>query len=171
MAAPTPYLPSIVIDTVITKLGAFLQPFVGSLPIIRGQQNRVSMPKGPFVELMEVLTVPLGTPEVCNDLANSQINVSTSMRIDIQVDFYGPSAGDQCNSVVTIYRSEYSSAQFPSNIQPLYCSDGHQMALVTGEEQYESRWTLTATLEYNPVISLPQQSANTLKMNIFEDVK
>lgn len=169
--APTPYIPSIIIDTVISKLGEFLQPFVGSSTIIRGQVNRVSMPVGAFVQLMEILTVPLGTPETCNDLENSQVKVSTSLQIDVQVDFYGPSSGDQCNSVVTIYRSEYAPAQFPSNIQPLYCSNGHQAPLVTGEEQYESKWTLTVTLEYNPVIRLPLQSANTLKMNIVEVIK
>jgi hypothetical protein len=50
----------------------------------------------------------------------------------------------------------------------LYCSDGHQMPLTTGEQQYETRWTLTASLQYNPTVSIPQQSANTLAVNIME---
>jgi hypothetical protein len=55
-------------------------------------------------------------------------------------------------------------------IAPLYCDDGQEVPLVTGEEQYERRWALTMSLQYNPIVIVPQQSAEVLSMNILNDV-
>jgi hypothetical protein len=168
MPAPTPFLASISIDAVIEALGAFLSPFVGGAAIIRAQENRVAPPAAPYVELTEILQVPLETPINVDNGANAQTDITGPKRIDIQIDFRGPASGDWCTAVTTIYRSPYAPAQFPDGIKPLYCSDGHQMPLTTGEQQYETRWTVTASLQYNPTVSIPQQSANILAVNIME---
>ena len=167
------YEPSITIDTVITALAGFIQPFVGSdIPIIRGQQNRVAPPLTAFVKLQELLENDIETPIFTQsaDPAIQQATINTPTRIDIQVDFYGPASADWCKAVKAVFRSPYATAQFDSDIAPLYCSDGRQMQLVMGEEQYENRWALTATLQYNPLVIVPQQSATTLTVNIFEDL-
>jgi hypothetical protein len=166
----TPYLPSITIDAVIDALGAFLQPFCPGATIIRAQVNRVAPPPDPYVLLTEILQVDLETPIDVDNGANSQTDITAPKRIDIQVDFYGPSSGDQCTAVKSIYRSAYAPAQFPDGIKPLYCSDGHQTPLITGEQQWASRWTITASLQYNPTVSIPQQSANKLAANIMEAI-
>lgn len=138
--------------------------------IIRGQSNRVAPPVTAFVVLTEMLSIPLETPSVTNDSGNMQIAVSGPKQINVQIDFYGPSAGDQCAAVEGIYRSAYSTDQFPDGIKPLYTANGIQSPLITGEEQYESRWTLTASLQYNPVVALPQQSANALALATLEEI-
>jgi hypothetical protein len=170
MPPAVPYISSIAIDSVIDALKAFLQPFVGSNPIVRAQVNRVPPPLSGFVVLTELLEVDLETPSVRLDAANNQLIITGPTQINIQIDFYGPSAGDQCKAVKTVFRSTYSPAQFPDGIKPLYCSDGLQSPLITGEEQWESRFTLTAYLQYNPTVAIPQQSADTLAMNVFEDI-
>lgn len=161
---------TIPVDSVITALGQFLEPFVDGAWIIRAQQNRVAPPRGPFVKLTEILQTPLETATLTNDGDNGQLTIYGPKRIDIQIDFYGPCAGDQCAAVATVYRTAYAPAQFPDGIKPLYCSDGNQGPLITGEEQYESRWTLTASLQYNPLVVLPQQSATALEINTLEDL-
>lgn len=162
------YVVDIAVDAVIGALGKFLQPFVGNAPIVRGQNNRTPMPRGAFVELTELLQVDLETPIVKD--APASASITGPKRIDIQIDFYGPAAGDQCAAVKGIYRSAYAVAQFPAGIAPLYCSDGHQAPLINAEQQYEGRWTLTASLQYNPTVSIPSQSANILAVNILEDL-
>lgn len=166
----TLYTPSIIIDTVIDAVTDFIQPLVGSAQIVRAQVNRVSMPASPFVELTEILTVDIETASSTNDAVNQQEGYLAPKRIDIQVDFYGAQAGDYCNAVKSVFRTPYATAQFPENIQPLYCSDGQQSALVTGEEQYEARWILTVSLQYNPIVTVPLQSATELAMNIVEEI-
>ena len=180
MATP-PYLPSILLDAVITALAGFIQPFVGAvydpvavtgIPIIRGQQNRVPPPITAFVKLQELLESDIETPIFTNssDPAVQLATITTPTRLDVQVDFYGPSAGDWCKGIKAVYRSPYAPDQFSSGIAPLYCSDGHQIPLVTGEEQYENHWALTASLQYNPDVIVPQQSATVLAVNTFEDL-
>jgi hypothetical protein len=176
----TPYIPSIVVDQVITALAAFIQPFVGSAtPIIRQQENRVPPPLTAgqpdplaFVSLRETILSDLETPIFINssDVNVQQASVTTPTRIDVQVNFYGVASADWCKAVKAVYRSPYAPDQFPLGIKPLYCSDGIQGALITGEEQYENRWILNASLQYNPVVIVPQQSATELKTNIFEDL-
>jgi hypothetical protein len=168
MSAPVEYVSSIAVDTVIEALGAFLQPFVGATQIVCAQVNRVPMPVSAFVELTEILQVDLETPTGTNDKVNQQVGYLSPKRIDIQVDFYGAASGEYCAAVKGVWRTPYATAQFPANIQPLYCSDGHQAPLVNGEEQYEKRWTLTASLQYNPNVIVPQQSATALSINVKE---
>jgi hypothetical protein len=168
----TPFVVSIAVDAVIDALGSFLTPLVGSCPIVRGQQNRVPPPADPpgFVKLTEILRVDIETPTV-SGVANGQVSITSPKRFDIQVDFYGISSGDQSAAVQGVFRTAYAVAQFPTGIAPLYCSDAHQAPLTTGEEQYEARWTLTASLQYNPSVYIPQQSATKLGPVILEDLK
>lgn len=156
------YLPSIVLDTVIDALADFLQPFAAASEIVRAQVNRVSMPPGDCVVLTELLGVDLAVPYAENAPASSAVAVTGRARSDIQIDFYAPSAGDQCRAVMNAFRSGWGFSAFPDTVKPLYTSDGVQAPLVSGEEQWVSRWTLTVSLQYNPIVTLPQQFAEVL---------
>lgn len=168
------YIASIAVDDVADALIAFLTPFVTPSVIVRAQANRVSPPQGPFVLLTELRTVDIETPIITYDGTTheiaGQLNIEGRKRIDWQIDFYGPSSGDQCGAVTSVFRTPYAVAQFPANISPLYLSDGIQSPLITGEEQYESRWTVTASLQYNPTVTLPQQFAITARVKNLEDI-
>ena len=170
MSAPAQYVPSIPIDSVFDALGAFLQPFVAPSQVIRAQVNRVAMPVGSFVELTEVGSCDLEYPRQWYDGTYLTRDIIGPKRLMVQADFYGESSGDWCAAVKTVWRTPYCVAQFPSGIAPLYCDDGHEIPLITGEEQYQRRWALTLNLQYNPVVIVPQQSADVLKMNIVDDV-
>ena len=170
MSAPTQYVASILIDSVFDALGTFIQPFVGTTQVIRAQVNRVAMPAGSFVELTEIGSCDLEVPRTWYDHTYLERNIIGPKRLMIQADFYGESAGDWCAAIKTVWRTPYCVAQFPTGIAPLYCDDGHEVPLITGEEQYLRRWTLTMNLQYNPVIVVPLQSADTLKMNIVDNV-
>jgi hypothetical protein len=168
MPAPTQYVPSIAIDSVFDALGSFIQPFVGATQIIRAQVNRTAPPSGSFVELTEVGNADLEVPRQWYDHTYLERNIIGPKRLIIQADFYGESAGDWCAAVKTVWRTSYAAAQFPTGIAPLYCDDGHEAPLITGEEQYLRRWALTMNLQYNPIVIVPQQSADILKMNIVD---
>ena len=168
-----PYVPTILIDAVIDALAAFIQPFLpAGSQVIRAQQNRVPMPLQGFVELRELMETDLETPTVINNGAADvlQATITTPTKIDIQVSFFGPSAGDWCKALKAVWRTFYAVSQFPAGIAPLYCSDGVQAPLITGEEQYENKWILTGSLQYNPDVIVPQQSATILATDIFEDL-
>ena len=159
------YTSSINVDQVIDALADFLAPFVPGAQVVRAQVNRVAMPSNPGVVLTEMLQVDLSVPatEYQPDAGTATIEGPT--RVDIQIDFYGEQAGEFCRTVKTAFRSHWGFSHFPANIKPLYTSDGIQAPLVTGEQQYESRWTLTASLQYNPIVTVPQDFADVLVPN------
>ena len=159
------YTSSINVDQVIDALADFLAPFVPGAQVVRAQVNRVAMPSNPGVVLTEMLQVDLSVPatEYQPDAGTATIEGPT--RVDIQIDFYGEQAGEFCKTVKTAFRSHWGFSHFPANIKPLYTSDGIQTPLTTGEQQYESRWTLTASLQYNPIVTVPQDFADVLVPN------
>lgn len=161
------YVASIVVDQVIDALAAFIKPFLPlEATVMRAEVNRVSPPPNPFVELTELLQVDLNLPFDDFQSQNSTINITASTRIDVQIDFYGEASGDYCKAIKSAFRTGWGYSQFPINVKPLYTDDGRQSPLITGEEQYERRWTLTASLQYNPIVTVPTQSANELDATI-----
>lgn len=159
------YTSSITVDQVIDALANFIQPFTPDADVIRAQVNRVAMPKNPCVVLTELLQVDLMVPYIENQPEVNTETVHGPTRIDIQIDFYGVQAGEFCKTVKSAFRSQWGFAQFPANIKPLYTSDGVQSPLITGEKQYESRWTLTASMQYNPIVTVPQEFADEAMPN------
>lgn len=159
------YTASITVDQVIDALADFLAPFVPGSQVVRAQVNRVAMPPNPCVILTEMLQVDLSVPATEYQPDDDTATVEGPTRIDVQIDFYGAQAGEFCKTVKTAFRSHWGFANFPANIKPLYTSDGIQSPLTTGEQQYESRWTLTASLQYNPIVTVPQEFADELAPN------
>jgi len=159
------YTSSITVDQVIDALADFLAPFVPGASVVRAQVNRVPMPPNPCVILTEILQVDLSVPATEYQPDDGTATVAGPTRIDIQIDFYGAQAGEFCQTVKTAFRSHWGFEHFPENIKPLYTSDCRQSPLVTGEQQYESRWTLTASMQYNPIVIVPQDFADVLIPN------
>lgn len=165
------YTADITVDQVIDALANFLTPFVPGAEVVRAQVNRVAMPANPCVVLTELLQTDLSVPHteyqppVDPAPALGTATIYGPSRIDIQIDFYGAQAGEFCKTVKTAFRSQWGFNHFPANIRPLYTSDGIQSPLTTGEQQYESRWTLTASLQYNPIVTVPQDFADVLIPN------
>ena len=160
------YNASIVIDEVIDALAAFLQPFMQGGEVTRAQVNRVPQPMIPCAVLTELLHVDIDLPYI--DYSATQATINGPTRIDVQIDIYGEMAGEICKAIQMAFRSSWAFDQFPQNIRPLYTSDGIQAPLVGGEQQYTSRWTITSSLQYNPVVTVPQQTANQSSVGIIQ---
>jgi hypothetical protein len=154
------YTANITVDQVIEALAAFLAPFMPGAQIVRAQVNRVALPSNPCAVLTELLQVDLSVPATDYQPTANTATIYGPSRIDVQIDFYGAQAGEFCKTVKTAFRSHWGFAHFPANIKPLYTSDGIQSPLLTGEQQYESRWTLTASMQYNPTVTVPQEFAD-----------
>ena len=163
------YVPSVTIDQVIDALTTFVQLILPTGQIVRGQQNRVALPPDPCCVLTELLESDLNVPYGDYTPTNQTAILNASTRIDVQVDFYGVLAGNYAKAFKSMFRSEWGWEQFPDTVKPLYTDDGRKMPLITGEQQYESRWTLTASMQYNPTVTVPQQSATAVgptKINV-----
>jgi hypothetical protein len=159
------YVASITIDEVIEALADVLAPFCPGAEIVRGQVNRTPQPRNPCVILTEIGLTDLQVPSAFTDPSDQETTLSGPQRIGIQIDFYGSKAGEWCSTAKQVLRSAYGFANMPDDIKPLYTDDGRQAPLISGEQQYETRWILMAALQYNPVSTVPQPTATALQID------
>lgn len=144
-------------------LGSFIQQLTGSTPV-RGLDNSVPMPIGGFCVMTPIGGDRLSTNVVCNQpnaTPNPTQTLKQSFKQVVQLDFYGPTAGDIAVLFTTAWRDastcDYFTENWPGTIQPLDYSPPVQLGLVDGEKQYEQRWTVRANMQYNAVVTLTQQ--------------
>lgn len=153
---------------IFTAIRSFLVELATPQRVIRSPVNRAAMPVGPFVLVTPLATIPLATPTVKIDGAGNR-SVKRSSQFNCQIDCYGPDSGDLAELISMLFREQYAVEKFAASgleIAPLYATNAHQMPIVTGEEQYLERWTFEIALQFNPIVSTVQQSANMLSVGI-----
>lgn len=157
----------IVDQDVFRALVVFFRTFLPStVEVVQAQDNRVPMPKGGFVAMNNIGMDRLSFNIDGYDAVNQGKTILTPTKFDMQLDFYGPIAQEWAMKTVALFRDEYATEIFPANIQPLYADDPTQIPLIDGEDQYEQRWRLAATLQYNPILSTSQQSMLVAKIEL-----
>ncbi len=148
-----------------TKLKALIASIVPAGTIVlRGPVNRVPQPDDAHVVMTELFTGRLRTnvetyqddPESVSGLALYEQGTA----VHVQVDFYGSPAGEWAVAFETVFRSAYAAAALDPVCAPLHADEARMIPLVTGEQQYEKRYAVTAVLQYTPVVSTPQQFAD-----------
>jgi hypothetical protein len=119
------------------------------------------MPSAPFIAFTPSAVRRLSTNHTSYAI-DAQKAVTMPTEYSVQVDCYGPEAGDWATAITALWRDQYGCDAMAPNSQPLYSTDPMQMPLVNGEEAYEQRYTLTMLLQFNPLVTLAQQSALAL---------
>lgn len=159
-------------DDIYTAVKAMI---VAAIPIaddhvIKGNQNRVAMPTGPFIMMntvsMKRLRTNVDTWDT-NDPDPSNTTREQGLQLELQLDFYGPNSADWANIFTTLFRDEYGCTALAPNCQPLYADDAARGPLVTGEDQYLDRWIVRAQIQYNPVVVTPDQFAEIVSIDVF----
>lgn len=150
------------LSDVYAQMRAFLRALVvpTGTEVIRGQSNRTPQPKGDHVLMQDVALTKLTTNIESYTADTLTIRAETQMRM--QLDFYGLPAGEQALAASTLLRSSTAVVSLQPVCTPLHADDAFQSPLVTAEQQYLQRWTLEVFLQWNPIVTLPQQSADTL---------
>ena len=165
------YTVSPTVDDVIIDLRTFVTSVLGSsVPCIKGIANRVPapLPASGFVVLTPIhqqrLEFNTDTWAGANPLT---LNVRQSVLIDIQLDVYGPHAGSWAAMLATLFRDDYACALM-LNSQPLYMDEGRMIPLIDSESQYEQRWSLVATIQFNPVVQPAQSFADSAEVTLVD---
>ena len=154
-----------------TALRGFLLSMLGDIEVIKAQVNRVASPTGPYVEMTPMTAVGMSTNRQTFDPDAGTQGDSRSTSWACQLDFYGDGAFDNASLVATMVRSSYACtflATYGFGMQPLYAGDPHQTSMINGEQQYEDRWTMDFTAQYNPTITTPMQFAASLDVGVVE---
>lgn len=138
--------------------------------VVQGIQNELAMPKGDFCVMTSSQMVRLATNVTTYDplVGTGQKEVLTAIRYPFQVDFYGPNSQPWATMAKSLFRDSFAVDMFPSNIVPLHADDAVQMPLIDSEAQFEQRWRMSMSVQYNPVTTVGQDFATSLSATIKE---
>lgn len=163
-------------SAVFQVLGDFITSTLGGAvqSVVRGPVNRVASPSQyPYIVMSPVLKEEITRPQVTiSDPATQPQTAATTMstRYQIQVDAFGPTAGDLVQVLYAVMESgdafDFFNAQATTGVYPLYAGAPQQAPFVDGEQQYEVRWTMDVSLQYNPTLTSSVQTASTVTANI-----
>lgn len=147
------------IDAAVVAVADFLQPLmpVGT-QIVRGQVNDVPAPLPPSIVITEIGQPQYTTTRKQPITVGGTQTYVMPVQLRFQLDFYGWSGGEMSNITTTMIRSLYPEGKFPEGVKLLYCTDAFQSPLMTGEKQFEARWTQELYVQYNAPVTVSQES-------------
>lgn len=160
-------------DDLLTALRSFLLSILpAGMPVELSQVNNTSMPLDPFVMMTPGQATGLSTNRLSyNDTGvygtGTQKNARSS-EWRCQIDCYGNGASNAAQTIATLWRTMYACDVMPIDIQPLYAGEPHNTTMINDQKQYEDRWTLDLHLQYNPVVTVPQDFADKLHIDLAE---
>lgn len=155
-------------DAISTALRSWLLSLI-TTEVDSGLTNRVAQPPGPAVIFTPLSTKRLATNEERFDDATQTTSSQEQTEKIYQVDCYGALSGDWATIINLKWRSP-SAVLFlkPLGVIPLFSEDPNQVPFINGEDQYEERWTLKLHLQYNPVVSTPQDSITSASVTLID---
>lgn len=158
------------VDQVIQDVRAFVLAVVPTgVPVVKGITNRVPIPQPSpgFVVItplyQERLSWNVNTYSA-SPFPTTQQEMQP-VRMDLQIDLYGTDAGSWAAMLTTLWRDDFA-VNLMQYSYPLYMDEGRMMPLVNAEAQWEERWCLTATVQFNPVVSPSQTFADAVDVTL-----
>jgi hypothetical protein len=147
------------IDAAVVAVADFLQPLMpAGTQIVRGQVNDVPAPLPPSIVITEIGQPQYTTTRKQPIAVDGTQAYVMPVQLRFQLDFYGWAGGEMSNITTTMIRSIYPEGRFPEGVKPLYCTDAFQSPLMTGEKQFEARWTQELYVQYNAPVTVGQES-------------
>lgn len=160
---------SITIDDLMTALRGFLLSTTGVSEVIQAFSNDVAMPKGESIVMSDLGTRGLSTDTATYHSGAAQHSRSTQWRC--QIDIYGERSHDLATIIATLWRSNYGCNDLQLRLpgfQPLYSSEPRQMNFINSEAGYEQRYTLDLISNFRPIVTVPQDFATRLDLQLIE---
>ncbi len=156
-----------------TVLGNAIMAWLGldAEHVVQEFNNEVAMPVGPFVGMRfgtrKRLRTNLTTWDTTNP-APTSVTKEQGMQVACQLDCYAPTSGDWAAILTTLFRDDVGVQALDPVCAPLYCDDGRRAPLEDAEEQYEDRWIVVLQLQYNAVLSTPQDFASSIEIELID---
>ncbi|ATJ90548.1 hypothetical protein CIW82_07480 [Acetobacter tropicalis] len=142
--------------SITTALREFLRAVLPpGLPVQLAQQNRTVAPAGPFVLLTLLTRQPLAT--VAQTETETITILSVPEEVRVQVSIFGPGAGDNAQSIATLFRTDWACRYFEN----LFQNNKEEQS----SDAESSLGTVAEWLEkYAPVAPEPHAAAQSLPL-------
>lgn len=151
-------------DSIFIAVRAFILSLI-DCEVVQGLGNRVPTPKGGYIAITAGRQTRLST-NVSSDNGVDTRSVLKATAYALQIDCYGPLSSDWATIIETMWRDPYGCNALAPDMAPLYCDDPTNLPLVDGEDEYEQRWMISATMQFNPVVTVVQEFASALDLDL-----
>jgi len=135
--------------------------------VVQGLDNNVPMPQSGFISLTPITQNRLSTNTESYSETDGTKTITQALQYGVQIDCYGDDASTWAWILTTILRDGYACLRMPANIQPMYATDPQMAPIVDGENQYNSRWLLTAVLQANVSMTFAQDFFNEASVSTY----
>lgn len=164
-----------VLTAVYRFLAEYLKPYNLSAAIIRGWQNRASLPPGTnnYIVYSQLGATRVGTNVQTGIDASGQMTNATLYKASVQIDFCSDS--DDCRTwaayIESILRSDIGTSFFKTfDISSCYSDDLVSVDFVDASEQYVKRSSLTCYLSYYTKSIFSLEYADKVDLERLENV-
>lgn len=102
-------------------------------------------------------------------LASGVAELLQPVMMTVQLDVHGDAGADNVQIITTAFYDGYGVQQFTelnSLVSPLYCGDPNQMPFINENSQFEQRWTVDLKLQVQQTITVPQQFAGAVTVDV-----
>lgn len=163
---------SITEDQLVADLVAFFKTLV-DCEVVRGLPNWVPVPPRECIVITPLAALGLSAPVMTYadpSPAAGTRSMTQATQWSVRVEGYGARAQDLALTLSIAWRSQYG-CEFLGNLgraQPLHAGELKQLPFESGASPAFERWSFDAVLQFNPSITVPQQFADQLHVDLIE---
>lgn len=132
--------------------------------IVKSAQNQTALPFNAIV-MSILMDNDLDYGVVSYDPKNDKAAVQNSVKVRLQLSFYGKQAEKRSRMVDTLWRTLYGADNLKL-CKPLYVHSRERHPYINESNQYEERYLLDLALQYNPQVVYAQDFTGSAEIEI-----
>lgn len=135
-------------------------------PVLQGYPENSPPPTEDFVYINILFKRDMSVQPITDyDPDNELAFVQKYKQVNVQFDFYGPRCEEYSSIFENIWNNFYSCDRL-EKCQPLNIVNSTHSPVINETNTYEQRHVITASLQYNPVVTHQQDFTDTIEINI-----
>lgn len=132
--------------------------------IVKSAQNQAALPQDAVV-MSILMDDDLDYGVVNYDPENGKAAVQNSVKVRLQLSFYGKQAEKRSRMVDTLWRTLYGADNLRL-CKPLYVQSRERHPYINESNQYEERYILDVALQYNPQVTYAQDFTESAEVEL-----
>ena len=132
--------------------------------IVQSAQNLAALPANAIV-MSILMDSDLDYGVVSYDPENGKAAVQNSVKVRLQLSFYGEHAEKRSRMVDALWRTLYGADNLKL-CKPLYVQSRERHPYINESNQYEDRYILDLALQYNPQVTYAQDFAESAEVEL-----
>lgn len=152
-------------DNIYSDIRKYLLSVFPECEVIRGYSNNTPLPADDFILMNIINETELNTSINEYDRENEEKNITKSIEMQMQVDFFGDLAGERARTFSNLWR-DFDACEHLEYCKPLYCDNVVYVNFVNEQSNFEDKYSVTIHLTYNTTVTRKQEFTDIVDLNI-----